>query len=206
MNKAQDYDQMAESVFAPAYPLLAEQMVSRLEMKSGVCLDVGCGGGQLGYALMELIGDLRMIFADINADAVDIALDRAEQKGLGGRVKGLVCPVDRVPLTDGTADYIVSRGSLWRWKNHDNAFSELLRLLAPGGSMFIGGGFGSTEIFDQVNSRMQQIKPDWMENVKRKQNDAESLHSYAEKLETLGGETAIIDDESGRWIVCRKTG
>lgn len=205
MNKAQNYDQMAERFFAPAYPLLARQIVDALAMKSGVCLDIGCGGGQLGYALMELVGDLKMVFADINADAVDIALDRAEEKGLSGKVKGVVCPVDRIPLADGAADYIISRGSLWRWKDHGAAFSELLRLLAPGGSMFIGGGFGSVEIFDQVNEQMQQIKPDWMENVKRKQNDAESIHIYAEKLEKIGGETAVIDDDSGRWIVCRKT-
>lgn len=204
MSKARDYDDLAEKVFAPAYPLLARQIAAALDMKSGVCMDIGSGGGHLGFALLDLVSDLTMIFADINPDAVEIALERAGENDMRAKVRGIVCPVDRVPLQDGEVDYIVSRGSLWRWKNHGAAFKELLRLLAPGGAMFIGGGFGSAEIFDQVNTQMMRIKADWMDNVNRKQNDSGSLHFFAEKFEALGAKASVIDDDSGRWILCRK--
>lgn len=205
MNKAQEFDRFAETVFSAAYPLLAQQIVSKLGMSGGVCLDVGCGGGQLGFALLDRVAELSLVCVDINPDAVDIALSRAEKNGLSCKVRGLVCPVEKIPLEEGTVDYIVSRGSLWRWKDHDAAFKELLRLLTPGGFMFIGGGFGSGDIFQLVNTRMEEIRPGWIDNVRKKLNDVESLSRFAKKLAAFGVKTTVIDDDSGRWIIGKKT-
>ncbi len=48
---AKKFDLIARNVFAPAYSLLAEQIMERTGIMSGLCLDLGSGGGYLGLAL-----------------------------------------------------------------------------------------------------------------------------------------------------------
>ena len=46
--KALEFDEIAERIFAPIYPVLAAQIMAETGIKRGNCLDIGCGGGLLG--------------------------------------------------------------------------------------------------------------------------------------------------------------
>ena len=48
------YSLIAEIAFAPIYPYLAEQMVEKYGITSGMCVDVGSGPGSLAIALARV--------------------------------------------------------------------------------------------------------------------------------------------------------
>jgi len=48
---ANKFDTIARGPFAPMYTLLASQILARSAITSGVCLDLGSGGGYLGWPL-----------------------------------------------------------------------------------------------------------------------------------------------------------
>ena len=68
-NPDYEFDDIAEQVFYPIYDVIAQDLLEETGIVSGSMLDVGCGGGHLGFAVMgksDLTGD----FVDINATAV----------------------------------------------------------------------------------------------------------------------------------------
>ena len=78
MDKAYEFDEIAQNVFLPIYPLIANQIKNETKIENGVCLDIGCGGGHSGFALMK-ITNLELIFLDNNKNALDIAQKRSEE-------------------------------------------------------------------------------------------------------------------------------
>ena len=69
---AVEFDRIAREVFAPVYPVLAEQIVNRIGITRGRGLDIGCGGGYLGLALTR-ITELEMILFDESQDMLNLA-------------------------------------------------------------------------------------------------------------------------------------
>ena len=59
-----DYDEIADNIFFPIYDRIAEQIIDATDVRNGKMLDIGCGGGHLGFAVMEKT-ELEGYFADI---------------------------------------------------------------------------------------------------------------------------------------------
>lgn len=202
--KAAEFDQIVREVFAPIYPLIAEQIKSRTGITRGVGLDIGCGGGYLGLALAR-ITDLEMILFDESSDMLDLARGYIIENKVESRVQTLLGDVHCLPMADRTVNLAISRGSLFFWEDQVRAFKEIYRVLAPGGQTFLGGGFGSKELSEQIEKQMTQRDPEWAE--KRKQRIGKNaVETYKEKLQQAGiSEFEILQDESGLWIVMRRT-
>jgi hypothetical protein len=48
------YDAFAQDYFQPIFPAYAHKIIERTGAKTGRLLDLGSGGGHLGFALMDL--------------------------------------------------------------------------------------------------------------------------------------------------------
>ena len=203
-NKALEFDQIAREVFAPVYPVLAQQILKWSGIKQGSCLDIGCGGGYLGLALARA-SKLETILFDESQDMLNLAQDYISQSGLESRVKTLPGDVHRIPLPDESIDLAVSRGSMFFWEDRVKAFREIYRVVCVGGMAILGGGFGNLELLREVEAKMQKIDPEW--KVKRQQRiGKESVESYQEELKQAGISTfEIKQDEAGLWITFKKT-
>jgi ubiquinone/menaquinone biosynthesis C-methylase UbiE len=201
---AVEFDQIAREVFAPVYPVIAEQIISRTGINSGCCLDIGCGGGYLGLALTR-ITELEMILFDESAEMLDLAQGYICECGLESRVKTLQGDVHSIPLADGSVNLVISRGSLFFWEDQAQAFREIYRVLAPGGMTCIGGGFGNKQLLQKIEKEMLLRDPDW--NKQRQQRvGQQKVADYQEKLEQAGiSDYEIKQDESGLWIVIRRS-
>ncbi|QAR33833.1 class I SAM-dependent methyltransferase [Geovibrio thiophilus] len=204
MNKAQEFDRIATEIFAPLYPAVAGQIIERCGITKGTCLDIGSGGGMLGFSMLEQAEDMKMIFADINPDAIEIAINRAEERGVSHCVKGIVCAAEDIPVDNASVDLIISRGSVWFWDDYEKGFAELLRILSTGGKIYIGGGFGTKEIFEQVDAEMSKENPAWKEKVSQKFKQKLTPAVMAESFEKLGCTCTIIDDDSGHWVIAER--
>lgn len=201
---ALEFDRMAREVFAPVYPVLAEQIINRTGINQGCCLDIGCGGGYLGLALAR-ISELETILFDESQDMLSLAQGYISQSGLESRAKTLMGDVHDISLADKSVNLIVSRGSMFFWENRVQAFREIYRVLAVGGVAIIGGGFGNADLLREIEVKMLKKDPEWKE--KRQQRIGQSkVEEYRKELEQAGiSSFEITRDEAGLWITISKT-
>ncbi|BAK99058.1 putative methyltransferase [Oscillibacter valericigenes Sjm18-20] len=204
MSKALEFDYVAQTILFPIYPVIAEDMLSYTGIRNGRMLDIGCGGGHMGLSVLKAAPELRGILLDKNPEAACIADRRAAEWGLRDRTVVVVGDVQQLPLPDGSIDLAVSRGSLPFWENLEKAFSEILRVLAPGGMAYLGGGMGNKELAESVEKKMREFNPDWPCCVRRKSNGL-GADDYRIALQKLGAEFEILEGErQGKWTVIFK--
>jgi len=198
-----DFIHIADGVFAPIYDVIAQDIILQTGSKSGKLLDIGCGGGHLGRAVIKLTAH-NCCFLDINKTAILLAKERACTDGLDDRSTFLCEDVACMSLPDGYADLIISRGSYQFWKNLEGAFRQIYRVLAPGGKTYIGGGCGNGELLESIRQQMRIMQPEWETTVYRR-----SKELTTEQLRTLFDQLnyryRILEEEGkGRWIIISK--
>ena len=199
-NPDYEFDDIAEQVFYPIYDVIAQDLLEETGIVSGSMLDVGCGGGHLGFAVMgksDLTGD----FVDINATAVRLAEERSKRLGVWERSRFYRADVVSLPFEDQSFDLVISRGSMFFWEDQERAFSEIMRVLKPGGKTYIGGGLGRPWQRKAIMERMDELGLVCM----GRQKDASMALTdgeYRSLAERLGRPLSIVDDEErGHWLV-----
>src|SRR5262245_19918268 len=98
-------------------------------------LDVGCGTGNLSFAVLAARPDARVTGFDPDADALRRAARKARRRGLAlTLVQGYA---DRLPAEDASLDHVVSSLALHHiYDDGRVAFAgEALRALRPGGTV-----------------------------------------------------------------------
>lgn len=203
-SKAEEFDQIAREVFAPIYPVIAGQILERFGFSSGVCLDVGCGSGYLGMALAEL-STMEVHMMDNDPEMLAIAWHNLIKRRLDSRVRLVQGDVHQIPLESDSFGLVVSRGSIHFWDDKSQALSEIYRVLAPGGLAYIGGGFGSQELKEQIDREMLRRDHEWLENTRQRMG-YHAPGDYRQALITAGiPEFEIDEGPAGRWIIYTKT-
>ena len=213
----QDAERMmkaAGGILAPVYGPLAEHIVEgfRLARKEGIGIDVGSGPGTL---IIELCKRTRMhwINADINPHFFPGFLKLAEEAGLSGRVSAVFADAQALPFRDSYADVIVSRGTLQFWKNKPLAFSEMHRVLKPGGVAFVGRGFSENLPVDIARRIRAAQRKEGSEESFLEYDVAETESELRDIMGSLGIENYRIhipepsgsdDIKYGIWVEIRK--
>ena len=103
--------------------------------KGKVCLDAGCGGGRFLVALSRL-GVKEVVGVDISCSAIETANQRLKERVINN-AKALQSSVLGLPFGDSYFDYIVSSGVIHHTPKPHAAFKELVRVLKPGGKIFL---------------------------------------------------------------------
>lgn len=136
-------ERVAKTILNPVYGPLAEQIVSdfQLSEKEGIGIDLGSGPGNLIIELCKRTQKMHWINADINPHFFPLFFKDAKKAKVGHRVSAIFADAQALPLRDDYADIVVSRGSFQFWEDKQLAFSEIYRVLKPGGVAFIGRGF-----------------------------------------------------------------
>ncbi len=157
-SEAVRFDRLARDAFQEVYPSLAEQILDDYDIRTGSCLDIGCGPGYLAIEMAKR-SHLKIIGVDIDPEAVQIARENVNREKLTDRITIETGDVHRLRFADDTYDLIVSRGSFLFWENTLQAFREIYRVLKPGGVAFIGGGMGraiTPEKKSAIKKKMEQ--------------------------------------------------
>ncbi|AGL03092.1 methylase involved in ubiquinone/menaquinone biosynthesis [Desulfoscipio gibsoniae DSM 7213] len=198
-----EFDNIAREVFAPIYPVIAEQIKQKTGITTGKCLDIGCGGGYLGIALAS-ITELYIYLLDKSLEMLEIAASNISAAGLKTRMQTFFADVKKIPLPDQSINLIISRGSIFFWEDQQKAFEEIYRVLAPGGVAYIGGGFGSAELKKQIAARMEKDNKNWraMMNKNIGENAPEAFTKILQNTKIAFFE--INRDEAGLWILIRR--
>ncbi|MDD2449359.1 MAG: class I SAM-dependent methyltransferase [Sulfurimonas sp.] len=198
----QSFDRIVREVFAPIYPVIAQQIKEKTGVASGRCLDAGCGTGALGRA-MASITDLHITFFDQSPEMLLLTRDYAKSENILDKSDFLNGDIHNIDIKDEIMDIVISRGSSPFWDDWQKAYSEILRILKVGGHAYIGGGFGTKELRDQITAHMSKEKPDWKDSFKeRVKTEREALPQILNSLNPA--QHTIIDDESGWWVFITK--
>lgn len=114
------------------------------------CLDAGCGGGRYLVALARL-GAKEVKGIDISSEAITMANARLKERGLTC-AQAMEASVLEIPFPDKYFDYVVSSGVIHHTPNPYRAFRELVRVLKPGGKLFLSVyGRGGLKWFFKVD-------------------------------------------------------
>ncbi|MBN2024422.1 MAG: class I SAM-dependent methyltransferase [Pirellulales bacterium] len=136
----------------------------------GFWIDLGAGKGQVAIPLIEATGNA-VVMIDPNAEAMTEGLQIARDKGMADRLAAVVGVAEAMPLPDNSVDFLVSRGSIFFWKDPAKGLKEVHRVLRPGGKAYIGGGAGSGyprwAVEELIRLRKENLEGDEAERGKR---------------------------------------
>lgn len=196
---AQKMNRIATHVFAPIYPVIAEQIKTKFGIINGDCIDIGSGPAALAIALAE-ITNLQIHAMDVSPHSCDIAGKNVEEKGLQGRVKPVIGDVEKMPFENDFADLMISRGSVFFWDDLVGAFNEIYRVLKPGGRTYIGGGFGTAELKKSIFEKMVRKNENFLEESKQRMAPG-NLERIITSIKQSGIEKYdITRGDEGFWI------
>ncbi len=202
---ARQYDTFANTDFARIYPVIANQILDRTGITEGMCLDIGSGPASLALALATL-SDLRVTALDSSPEMYGLAQKNIRLRGMEESVVPLTGDVHAIPVSDATFNLVVSRGSYHFWNDLVVAFAEVRRVLKPGGIAYIGGGYGSSKIRDEVliHRKDRGIIDDPAHPVRTRFRKFRAGEIEA-SIEAAGiSDYRIINDDTGFWIMIRK--
>lgn len=202
---ARQYDSFASTDFARIYPVIADQILERTGITHGTCLDIGSGPAPLALALAAL-SDLRVTALDSSPEMYELAEKNIRLRGMEETVTPVTGDVHAIPAPDASFNLIVSRGSYHFWDDLVVAFSEIRRVLKPGGIAYIGGGYGSSRIRDEVLAhRKERGIVDDADHPVRTRFRKFKPGEIEESIQKAGiTDYRIISDDSGFWIVIKK--
>ncbi|MEG1447811.1 MAG: class I SAM-dependent methyltransferase [Oscillospiraceae bacterium] len=199
------FDEIAEKIFYPIYEEIANSVINKTKIKSGKLLDIGCGGGHVGFAVLEKGNFDSCTFADINPKSQELVTKRGEGRGLSEKISFVVADVHQLPFGDNQFDLVVSRGSIPFWDDQIKAFSEIYRVLAVNGCAYVGCGLGNSKLQKEIKDKMKERG--LLNNMKKVKENSKALSNdeYEKFFKEIGCEYSIIDDdENGRWFVFKK--
>jgi ubiquinone/menaquinone biosynthesis C-methylase UbiE len=103
--------------------------------KDKTCLDAGCGGGRFCVAMSKL-GAAEVQGIDVSKEAIGAARERVRERGLT-QANFTRASVLEIPFEENKFDYVVCSGVILLTPDPFKAFQELVRVLKPGGKMFL---------------------------------------------------------------------
>jgi ubiquinone/menaquinone biosynthesis C-methylase UbiE len=207
MTDAKSFNDIASNVFAPAYPAIAAQIVGETGISNGICLDIGCGGGHLGFAMAGR-GSFDILSLDPSDEMLAQATRNAAAAGLSKRVRIVKGSAEAIPLPDASVDLAVSRGSIFFWNDLVRAFQEIHRVLKPSGVAYVGGGFGSAAIRNAIIAKMKERdggRDTFVESM-RKRSGPDFVPRLRQALEASGVPGFRIEQspDKGLWAIFKK--
>ncbi|KXL51763.1 ubiquinone/menaquinone biosynthesis C-methyltransferase UbiE [Anaerotignum neopropionicum] len=191
------------SKLQPMYPLLIQQFVDDYNLSKGIAVDIGVGPGWLGMEMAK-ITDMKIIFLDISQESLDMAKKNVEALDVDNEVDFVQADVQAIPMEDNFADFIMSRGSIWFWKEPEKGLQEIYRILKPGGVAIVGGGLGRY-LPASMRARLQEALKQGLIQRNEKRPDLEAFKGIVEKA-ALPNYQILTDGEGGggRWVEIRK--
>jgi ubiquinone/menaquinone biosynthesis C-methylase UbiE len=131
---ARNMKKTSKWVYAPFAKEVAENLGSL--RKGSVILDLSTGPGFLSIELNKLLPEAKIIGVDPSKDMLEVAEKNVEEAGMTD-YEARLGRAEEIPLKSNSVDLVVNQSSLHDWKNHQQAFREIFRILKPNGRLML---------------------------------------------------------------------
>lgn len=133
--EARDYDEMDHSAVNERFVL--DFLEAHGSCRGGDILDVGTGPGRIPIALCTSDPAARVVAFDLAESMLERARRNVAAANLESRIRCRPGDAKRLPFADGSFEAVVSNTIVHHIPNPAPALSEMLRVLAPGGTLFV---------------------------------------------------------------------
>ncbi|HPM79560.1 MAG TPA: class I SAM-dependent methyltransferase [Candidatus Anammoximicrobium sp.] len=138
---AEAYQWVVEHRTAHTYAISAVRMLRECgSIRTGVCLDIGCGSGRLDVELAKR-SQLKIVGLDIAEDVQPLFEKTVRDAGFANRITFRQGDAQELPFPDDYADLVVSRGTLPFIPDLGKCLREVDRVLKPTGVAILGGRY-----------------------------------------------------------------
>ena len=194
-------EKMMKGHFKKIYPVIAQQILQRTGITSGRCIDLGGGPGMLAVELAKA-SNLEVTVCDVTPECIDLAKENSREHNVHHRVSAVHGAAEKLPFADNSIDLVVSRGSIFFWEDQAQGLNEVHRVLRAGGWAYIGGGFGTAELLQEI-VEAKGNDPEWDKH--RKERLAKNPPGHFEAiLQKLGINGVVERSDAGMWIIFTK--
>lgn len=133
---------------------MPEWVLSELDIKENdTILDVGCGGGANIARLLKRVPKGKVIGLDYSQMALEVAQDLNYHDYVDKRCLLMGGNAMQMPLAKETYNIITAFETIYYWLSLELGFSEIYRLLKPGGTIVIGNELDGTQEIDRKIER-----------------------------------------------------
>lgn len=184
----------ARQFLLPIYPWLLNDLKNAVnsDLKGKSILEIGCGPGFMLPLFLEAHAE-KVCAIDMSPAMLDLSRESQRSKG-SMLVQGDACAL---PFAEGSFDIVFSRGSIFFWPDIDAAFASIRRILKPGGTAFIGGGYGLSTPQNIIDTILTHYR-----EVEKKQVPRLDLDSLVELARRAGGTANLVQAKKrGFWLI-----
>lgn len=146
-------------------------------------LDYGCGHGMHSVSIARFGGKVTGV--DLSEESLKIAKKRAEKEGLSDKIQFVAGDCEALPFTDQSFD-IVFDGGTFSSLDIEKAFSEIARVLKPGGLLIGIETLGHNPLanFKRYLNKKRGTRTGWAAEHIMKMADIKLARNYFNIVET----------------------
>lgn len=135
------YNAVAPRLLRPLYRKVADDVTALPDLVStsaiSAVLEIGSGPGELALEIAQRLPGGEVVGIDLAEAMVARAIEQARTKRLDERVRFVLADAAALPVADGSFNVAVSTLSLHHWSDPATVFTEIARVLRPGGVALI---------------------------------------------------------------------
>lgn len=196
-----DFESMGKSIMGKIYPYIINDLknyyIEDFDKKS--ILEIGTGPG---FILKEL---LKEKFSKIYG--IDLSLDMLSRANKNINIKNhniqlINAKAESLPFKENSIDIIISRGSIFFWKDITSAIKEINRIIRTNGFVIIGGGYG----ISTPDSIIDEIKKYYFNNIKKNDKPKLNIDDLTNIISNFGYKPNLVfKPKHGFWIYWKKS-
>ena len=128
--------------------------LGRIE-EGATVLDLGCGAGTDLLVAAQMVGASgHVIGVDMTPAMLKLAMTSAREMEVADRVELHESLIEHLPLPDGEVDVVISNGVIDLVPDKDAVFTEIDRVLKPGGRLQVADVVIHTEVSEDARKRI----------------------------------------------------
>ncbi len=188
------------SLWEPIRPFLARQIEELYGRKDGHILEIGPFSGLIFTLAQKNVGQSFSI-AVFPQTTIPLYRQEARKLRLEDRVGIIGSDSSLINIADDSIDLAIFRGALFFPSLFRVDFGAVYRALRPGGTAFVGGGFGKftpPEVISQIGRRSEQLNA----ALGRVRVTVESVQDQVRSNHLE--EKCDITTEGGLWVAMKK--
>lgn len=119
------------------------RIIGDIDLKGKTILEIGSGWGGPALLFAQEYGAAKVVGIDLQAKVVEKATSRAKELGLEGCVEFKTVSSLQWPFADESFDVVFSKDALLHTEDKTTLYTEMRRVLKPGGQIIYADWFGS---------------------------------------------------------------